>query len=198
MRTMPSRLVIGLVGRKGSGKGTVAKLIKEKYGGSIYRFSDVLRDSLDVLAIEKSRENLILFSEIIRHQFGEDVIKRALLKRIGDDPSSLILLDGIRRLDELEGLEELGKFVLLHVDAASEIRYRRLSQRGENAGETTRTFESFMHLENASTEISMAAVEAKAQTVIDNSGDQNDLKQRIEQMMDSLLSPDSSSSAPSV
>ena len=47
------RLIIGLVGRKGSGKGTVAKILKEKYGASVYRFSDVLREILDLLFVEK-------------------------------------------------------------------------------------------------------------------------------------------------
>lgn len=181
-----SRLVIGLVGRKGSGKGTVAKILKEKYGASVYRYSDVLRDVLDLLGIEKSRENLIQLSEVLRRGFGEETIKNALLKRMSDTSSPLIVLDGLRRLGDLDGLTDLGDFQLITVAAPLELRYERISQRGENAGETTRTLESFREMEHAPTEITIADVEAKADRTIDNSGTYEELVHHVEELLKDL------------
>lgn len=177
------RLVIGLVGRKGSGKGTVARLLKDRYGASVYRFSDLLRDVLDLLDIEKSRENLIQLSEIVRRGFGEDALKRGLLKRMGNDSSPLIVLDGIRRLGDLNGLEDLGNFHLVSVTAPLETRYERITRRGENAGEMTRTLDSFKTMETAPTEVTIGDVETNASNVIDNSGDPEALERQVDALM---------------
>lgn len=178
-----TRLVIGLVGRKGSGKGTVAKILKEKYGASVYRFSDVLRDILDVLDIEKSRENLIQLSEVIRNGFTQDALQHALVHRLKNDPVPLIVLDGVRRIADLDGLDALGNFHLVSVDAPLETRFERLHARGENVGETTRTLESFKKIEHAPTEVTIADVEARADVHIDNSGDREQLEKKIADLM---------------
>ncbi len=181
-----SQLVIGLVGRKGSGKGTVAKILKEKYGASIYRFSDVLREILDLLFVGNSRENLINLSEILRNEFGQDVLKNALLKKMENDAAPLIVLDGLRRLGDLDGLKKIGNFQLVSVTVPPEIRYERIKTRGENAGETKQTLESFMKLEKAPTEVTIASVEAQADRTIDNSGSKENLEKQISELMSHL------------
>jgi dephospho-CoA kinase len=54
-----SRHIIGLVGRQGSGKGTAAKILAEKYGAQLFRFSAILGDVLDRVAVERTRDNMI-------------------------------------------------------------------------------------------------------------------------------------------
>lgn len=183
-----TRLIIGLVGRKGSGKGTVAKILKEKYGASVYRFSDVLSDILNILFVENSHENLIRLSEILRPAFGQDILKKALLQRMKNDAAPLIVLDGLRRLEDLNGLESAGEFLLVNVTAPPETRFARMQTRGEKAGETSKTLESFMELEQAPTEVTIASLEARANRTIDNSGTADDLEQKVKEMM-IVLSP---------
>lgn len=181
-----SRLIIGLVGRKGSGKGTVSKILKERYGVSTFRFSDMLRDVLDAMHLEQSRENLIRISEILRKEFGEDVLQRTMMKKVEKDPSPVIAIDGIRRLGDLDELDKLGTFHLIRITAPLEARFERLRQRGENAGESTRTFESFKELENASTEITIGEVEERAWKTIDNSESETNLEEKIIHLMNEL------------
>lgn len=184
----PPRLVIGLVGRKGSGKGKCAGILKTTYGASVYRFSDVLRDILDRLFVEKNRENLIKLSEVLRQGFGEEILRHALLKQAEQDPAPLVVLDGIRRVEELRALQEIPGFHLVNISAPLETRYARIKQRGENAGETTRTLESFRELEQASTEVTISDVEVLAERTVDNSGDADQLAAQIDELMTSLLS----------
>lgn len=181
--TSDKRIVIGLVGRKGSGKGTVARLIKDRYGASIYRFSDLLRDILDSLYVEKTRENLIHLSEILRKGFHQGILKDAMIKKVQADPARIIVIDGIRRLDDLSRLEELGDFHLVDVTAPVELRYERIQQRGENAGETTDSFENFKLTETAPTEITIADVEAKTQDKIENLGSYDDLVAKVDDLV---------------
>lgn len=181
--TSDKRIIIGLVGRKGSGKGTVARIMKDRYGASVYRFSDVLRDILDRLFIEKSRENLIRLSEVLRKEFGQRILKDAMAKQVERDTASVIVVDGIRRLDDLDGLEMLGDFTLVNITAALELRYQRILQRGENAGETTGTFEEFKDMETWPTEISIGDVEGKAAHSIENLGSYDDLAAKVDELM---------------
>lgn len=178
-----TRLVIGLVGRKGSGKGTVAKILKETYGASVYRFSDTLRDILDILFLEQSREHLVHLSEVLRNGFGQGVLKQAIIKRVEHDAADLVVLDGVRRIDDLEELDVLGDLKLISVEAPLEMRFERLRARGENVGEATRTLESFKELEHASTEVTIVDVEARANVHIDNSSDREHLEKQIEILM---------------
>jgi dephospho-CoA kinase len=181
--TSDKRTVIALVGRKGSGKGTVAKILKERYGASVYRYSDVLRDVLMRLSIDLNRENLIGLSEALRKQFGEGTIKHALMVAAMKDPAELLVLDGLRRLGDLEHLDELGTVHLVNVAAPLEVRYKRLTQRGENAGETSRTFESFAEMEHAPTEVTIGDLEAKAELTIENIGNAEELSEKVNEMM---------------
>jgi len=176
-------MVIALVGRKGSGKGTVAKLLRERYGASVYRYSDVLRDVLTRLSIDVNRENLVGLSEAVRKQFGEGALKHALMVAAMKDPAKLLVLDGLRRLGDLEQLDELGTVHLVNISAPLETRYQRLSQRGENAGETSRTFESFAELEHAPTEVTIGDLEAKADMTIENAGNAEELSEKVDEIM---------------
>lgn len=180
------RILIGLIGRKGSGKGTVAKLLKERYHASIYRMSDPLRDILERLALEPSRENLVQLSEVLRRGFGEQIIMQALRKQIEQDPHELIVIDGIRRQDELRDLDMLGIFRLVRIEAPLELRFERLRTRGENAGEAQRTFASFQEMEHAPTEITIGDIEHLAWKTIHNNGTPAELEHAVAEMMQEL------------
>ncbi|MBU1629817.1 hypothetical protein KKF59_03575, partial [Patescibacteria group bacterium] len=106
--------------------------------------------------------------------------------RMEKDEAQLIVLDGLRRLGDLDGLETVGKFLLVNVTAPPETRFERMRARGEKAGEANRTFESFMELEQAPTEITIADVEARTNRTIDNSGSEEDLKKQILELIHSL------------
>ena len=48
-----SKIIIGLVGQAGCGKGTLADMLQKDYGASYFRFSAILSAILDRLALEK-------------------------------------------------------------------------------------------------------------------------------------------------
>lgn len=171
---MPAR-IIGLVGRKGSGKGTVAKLFAERYGAAVFRFSDPLRDVLRRLHLPIDREHLIAASEILRHRFGEDMLQRALLADVKKIDAPLVVLDGIRRVEELAALTAIDGFHLVAIDAPFALRYARSANRGENHGEQEMTLAAFEKTETASTEITLAAVEALAEKHLSNTGTYEEL-----------------------
>ncbi len=171
-------MIIGLIGRKGSGKGTIAQLLQEEFGARTYRMSDVLRALLDELHLPQSRKNIIVVSEALRHIFGESLIGSAITKQIRERNDTLVVIDGIRRQADLDGFGDL-PITLVNVTAPLDLRYERITKRGENAGETSMTKEEFEELESAPTELSIREVESQAKITIENTGTVDDLREKI-------------------
>jgi len=185
---MPS-LIIGLVGRKGSGKGTTEKMISERYGSAAIRYSDILRQILNILAVDVTRENMVKLSETLRVTFGEDVFAFAVDLQVRKSGAPLVVVDGIRRLEDIAALQSLPHFRLVEVTASARQRFDRMKQRGEKLKERDMTWDEFVMDEIAPTENSITAIAERAWKVIDNSGTPEDLARQIDAIMAELGIP---------
>ncbi len=138
-----AKVIIGLAGESGCGKGTVAKHIIEKYNGSSFRFSTMLRDILCRIYLPDSRKNMQILSTILRQNFGEDVLAKVMSEDVKRNNKNIVVVDGIRRPADIKYLKELPEFKLIYVEADIKKRYDRLIQRGENPDDNQKTFEKF-------------------------------------------------------
>jgi dephospho-CoA kinase len=176
---MPS-LIIGLVGRQGSGKGTTAKMICERYGAAAIRYSDILRQILNILAVDVTRENMVKLSETLRVTFGEDVFAFAVDLQVRKSGAPLV---------DIAALQSLPHFRLVEVTASARQRFDRMKQRGEKLKERDMTWDEFVMDEIAPTENSITAIAERAWKVIDNSGTPEDLARQIDAIMAELGIP---------
>lgn len=181
------KLIIGLVGRQGSGKGTAAKILQEKYQAELFRFSSILGTVLDRLAIDKTRDNLIQLSEGLRKGFGEDVLAYAIEQDALNAKSDIVVIDGIRRIEDIAALEPLPHFKLVEIAAPAKVRYDRMTHRGEKSGENEMSYDEFAELEQAPTEVTIPSVAARAWKAIDNGGTAEELEAKIDAMMHDIL-----------
>lgn len=176
-------IIIGLVGKKGSGKETVGKFLKNLLPDKkieIVRFSDTLADILDTLDISKSRENLQHLAVVLDNGFGKGTLTHAVSRRLMSIPSDIVVLDGIRWPSDLEMFLQLPKKILVYLKADSEIRYQRLLGRQEKAGEGQTTWEQFLKEDQAQNEIYIEEIGAKADYVIDNNGSLEYFEKQVE------------------
>ncbi len=180
---MSKKIVFGFTGLISSGKGTVASYLEKKYGASTYRFSTMLRDLLDRIYVEQSRDNIIKISESIRSLFGEDIMAKAIAKDVEKDAHPLIVVEGIRRPADIEYLRKLPNFVLVEIFADPEIRYKRLISRGENSDDNSKTYEQFLADHQRSTELSILEVIPFATERIDNNGDEEALHTQLDELI---------------
>lgn len=97
------KIIIGLVGEAGSGKDTAADYIKEKFGVPSFRFSDPLREALEIfLDHDKvSREDIIWISNNIRKKYGNNIISDALRKKIDAAKAKMVLVNGMRIKEDI-------------------------------------------------------------------------------------------------
>ena len=178
-----AKIIIGLVGEKGSGKGTVAEYFKKNYQARIYRFSKILNDILDRLYLPKSRENQINLFLTLKEKFGSEVLANILKKDIENDKNALIVADGIRRWPELELLSQLPNFYLIYVTADIKKRFERSRLRGEKEGESSMTFADFKKEEKKPTEIEIANIGKEAFFKINNDKTFDKLFKQIENII---------------
>ncbi|MFZ2803939.1 MAG: AAA family ATPase [Patescibacteria group bacterium] len=180
------KLIIGLVGRQGSGKGTAAKILQERYGAAMFRFSAVLGDILDRMALDKSRDNLIQLSETLRQAFGEDALSYAIEHDAVNANKDIVVIDGIRRIEDITALEPLPIFRLVEISAPAKVRFERMKGRGEKTGESGMSWEEFTEQEQAPTEVTIPSVAARAWKALNNGGSTEELTAKIDAMMKEL------------
>ena len=181
-----SKVILGFVGPIASGKGTVCQYLKEKQQASVYRFSTILRDILDRLYLEQSRDNMQNLSLDLRQRFGDDLLASVIAKDVGSDSASVIAVDGVRREPDIKYLKELPGFHLINITADQKVRYDRIVKRGENADDTQKTFAMFKEDEQKEAELQIKKVAKLAEFTINNNGTLDQLGQQVENILEKI------------
>jgi dephospho-CoA kinase len=178
-----SKLILGLAGEMGCGKGTVAKHIIEENGGNSHKFSKVLRDILDRLYLDQSRDNIQTLSTTLRKNFGEDLLAKSIYHDTYNDEHDIVVVDGVRRMSDIFYLRDLSNFKLVYIDADIEKRYERIKKRGENSDDAKKTFSEFEKANQDESESQIRDLKNYANYVIDNNGTFPELYNQVEDII---------------
>jgi dephospho-CoA kinase len=183
-----SKIIIGLAGEMACGKGTAAKYISEKHKGSSYRFSTMIRDVLDRLYLEQSRENMSKLSTILRKNFSEDLFAKVIASDVEKDGNNYIVIDGIRRLADITYLKKIPNFKLVYIETEPQKCYKRITYRGENSDDEGKTYEEFIKDHQLETEMKIKDLKNYADSVIDNNEDFIHLHEQIDKIVEGCKS----------
>ncbi|MEI8343816.1 MAG: AAA family ATPase [Candidatus Moraniibacteriota bacterium] len=183
-----AKLILGIAGEMGSGKGTVAQHVIAERGGSAHRFSTILRDVLDRLYLDQSRDNIQVLSMILRKNFGEDIMAKGMYHDVQNDTHDIVIVDGVRRMADILYLRELSHFKLVYVEAEMENRYERILKRGENTDDANKTLEEFKAEHEADSELQIRDLKNYADYVMSNDGTYVDLYKQLDEIIAQNLS----------
>lgn len=181
-----SKLILGFTGPIASGKEVAKKYIETKYGASSFKFSTILRNILNSIDVDQNRNNIMALSTFLRQQYGEDILAKAIAKSVSESNEELIVVDGIRRMADIEYLKRVPGFVLIAIDASPESRYARSVTRNENPGDDVKTYEEFLADHVKETENTIPEVMSNSNYQIDNSGDLDSLYQEIDKTIEKI------------
>lgn len=181
-----NKIIFGLVGELAAGKGTFAKYVQEKYPCNIYKFSTMLRDVLDRLYVEKTRENLQELSTFVRAQYGQDVLSKVIAKDVEKDTGEIVIVDGIRRPTDITYLKEIPGFHLVYITGESKLRYERLVKRNENPGDDKKTYEQFLKDEQSEADKLIGELGKQAAFTLVNNGTLTEFHQSIDAILTQL------------
>jgi dephospho-CoA kinase len=177
------KIIFGLVSQMAGGKETVKKYLEKNYQAKSCRFSSIMRDILDRLYLDKSRNNIQKLSTGLRQIYGEDILAQSITKEVKALKAKILVVDGVRRQADIKYLNDLDNFYLVAIEAKPEIRYQRLIKRAENVGDSEKTYEEFLaeHAKEADKQIPL--VMKKAHFIIDNNGNLQELYNQIDKLV---------------
>jgi len=178
--------IIGLTGPIASGKEVVKKYLEEKYNAKSVKFSQILRDVLHRLDIPVERKTMQEMSTVLRQSFGEDLLARNIAKDAEDIDADIVVLDGVRRLADIEHAKKLDNFYLIKIDASPELRYERMKSRNENEGDGKKTYDDFLKDHESEADRSVDDVMKEASISISNDGSIDDLYKQVDEIIKNL------------
>ncbi len=187
------KMVIGLVGEKGSGKGEFTNILRgltPHVRLAHHRSSDVLLQTLRLWNIEPTRENFNKLAPMMEKTYGTGILSKAVRHYIASDPSPLVVYDGIRWASDVEALKSFDYAILLYITADEEIRHQRTKKRGEKVGESNASLEQFRLEEQAETERHIRIIgEEQADFPISNNGTPEELRRKITLFVETKIKP---------
>lgn len=128
---MSNNLVIGICGKIGSGKTTLANYLSEYYKCTKFNLGDYVRWEAKKVGLSIDRPSL---QKLGKELMDGDIVhfcKESLTFSKWDRSSNLIIA-GIRRKSQVDTFKKLvhpNKFLLIYVDVKEEIRKERVLQR---------------------------------------------------------------------
>jgi len=188
------KLVIGLAGLPLAGKETVTIKLEELFHAdnltvSRHRFSDILRETLDLWGMPRGRANEQRLAQIMQRPgdgFPEGVLARAIKARLEKNTADVGILDGMRWNVDDDMMREFPadgiKSVVIYVDADEDHRFARLQGRNRN-NEATTTREQFAVLGHQPNEIYIPKIGEHADIrLVNNYATVAEFEQDIEKM----------------
>lgn len=174
-------IVIGLVGKRCSGKDTVSQHLAKAHG---FKTLDYTRDVLAPVLREQgkpiTRESLVsLATEMRKH--GEDALTRKLCEKTSEGNW---VVSGVRFPAEVSRFkQEFGdSFILIAVEADARKRHERSVERAEK-GEERLSYEEFMRGEELPTEKVIPGVMASANFTLQNNGSVEELQKETDRLL---------------
>jgi len=179
------KIIIGLVGEVGSGKDTVGKYLEDSYGAEQVRFADPIKDTLSLYFDKLSRADQQWLFLAFQERFGDDILSRAIRKKIEDSENQIIVVNGLRMPPDLKFIRSFENNKILYVTASTKTRWERASKRDEKSDDST-TFENFEKIDLKPTEINVPKIGAEADFTVDNENDLEHLLTETDKFMDKL------------
>jgi dephospho-CoA kinase len=127
-------LLLLITGMPGAGKSTVLSVIAEQ-GYPVLLMGDVVREEVERLGLSPTPENVGRVAVELRRKEGASAVaKRCILKlRQLRAKSRIIVVDGVRSLEEVEAFrEEFLNILLVAVHASPQTRFQRFLARNRS------------------------------------------------------------------
>jgi len=183
-------VVIGITGTAGSGKGTVAQYLADKYGFKHFSVRDFLIEEIKRRDMDINRDSMIEVANKLRNTYGAEYIVMELYKKAQKGNNNCVI-ESIRTVGEVEALKKEKGFVLWGIDAPIDIRYERIKKRSNLSDMVS--FNKFKEQEKKETSSKLKTEQNITEcmkivdVVLKNTGSIEDLKRMIDKEIKSLL-----------
>ncbi|MCE4603280.1 MAG: AAA family ATPase [Desulfurococcales archaeon] len=122
-------LLVLVTGMPGSGKSLVASMLSSLLDAPMYIMGDIVRGEVARRGLELTVENVEMVARELRREMGMAAVAKLLLHEIRGIEANIVVVDGVRSLEEVEVLKGAGRPCIVAVHASPLTRYRRMMAR---------------------------------------------------------------------
>lgn len=130
-------LIVAITGMPGAGKSTAAKAM-EAHGFKRIVMGDVIREETRRRGMEPDERNTGRVMLELRENFGPGAVAEVCLRSLSAMKEEVVIVDGVRSLEEVEVFSRAGRVRLLAVTASRDRRFKLLTERGRSDAPTAR------------------------------------------------------------
>jgi dephospho-CoA kinase len=179
------RVVLGIVGMPGSGKSAAAEALREM-GIPVVVMGDVVREETQRRGLEPTPQNVGRVMLSVRKEGGSAVVAKRCVPRIEASRGSLVVVEGIRSIDEVnEFRKNFNNFILLAIHSSPETRFERLYHRRRS--DDPSSWKTFLERDLRELEVGISWPIALADHVLVNEGALSDLRAEIMTLAKELM-----------
>jgi len=129
-------LIVGLTGMPGAGKTTVANYLSEK-DIPLLIMGDVVREVAENDGLAPTSDNLAKLMLRLRKRNGPEAVAHLIVNKIKlmkkeDKQLSVVIVDGIRSMAEVQVLRRIGSVKRLAIHGSTLTRYTHVRERGRS------------------------------------------------------------------
>lgn len=135
------KVLICVTGHPGSGKSVFAS-VGRKFGLKVFTMGDVVREVAKQRYGTVDKFTLGKMAKKLRNEYGDDAVAIILSRKIRNTRDKVVVIDGIRSMQEVEIFSKIGKVYLIAILAKKTTRFHRLVNRGRE--DDVKTYEDFV------------------------------------------------------
>lgn len=179
---MNQKIVIGVAGMPGAGKAVISRIANEK-GYAIVVMGDEIREETKRRGLEPTPENIGKIMLKLREEEGSTVVAKKCNPKIVSANTDVVLVDGIRSLNEIQEFKKsFPQFVLIAVHSSPETRFGRLFRRRRS--DDPNGWEVFLERDLRELSVGQGGVIAMADYMIINEGTLDEYKAKIQEVLE--------------
>jgi dephospho-CoA kinase len=123
--------IIGIAGMPGVKKSKVAEILSS-YGMRNFSLSSILKEELAANGIQETPENIAKVASKMRKKYGASAVAKKLMDKIKINEGGILVIDGIRNIEEVNYLKRLcGSFILLCVHSSPSTRLKMANTKSD-------------------------------------------------------------------
>jgi dephospho-CoA kinase len=181
---MKERIILGVAGMPGAGKGTVREIF-QKMGYTVVVMGDEVREEAKRRKVKPTPENLGMIMLKLREEEGPAAVAKRCIPKM-EEVKEKVVVEGIRSLHEVaEFKKHFPNFTLIAIHASPETRFRRLFRRKRS--DDPKRWETFRERDLRELKVGIGAAIATADQIIVNEGSKVQLKRKTRKVLKEVL-----------
>ena len=176
--------IIGIAGKIACGKGIAAEHIVSRYHAGFIDYSQFLYQALDIFAVPHERKHINALSIFLRATYGQGIFNNAVGRALKERTEDMVVVTGIRREQELDGLALIPGFVFLYIESDIDVRYRRNQTARRKPGDAEMSFEQFQEKDSDDSNRTIEGLKDRADYVVDNNGTRDEFLVEVDKAVD--------------